>query len=280
MRVGIVMNPRPSSDVATTAAATSVIERVVTFGQRAEALGFAGLWVGNSLGRGRATTDPLLVLATLCGTTKTIELGTCVLQVPLRHPVELAHRAQTLHLLSGGRFRFGVGSGSTRADFDAVDADYDARFKILTKSLDVMRRTWRGEAAVGPALTVWPGTEGGPPLLLGAWRSARWIELAAQICHGWVASGIFSEWGDVESGVQMYRAAGGKRIVLANVFTDLRPEPSSTDRLGHVKISLICSPAEARERLKRMEQLGLDDVLLGCPFDDPDQLEMIRALVD
>ena len=258
----------------------SVIERVVTFGQRVEALGFAGLWVGDSLGRGRATTDPLLVLATLCGTTKTIELGTCVLQVPLRHPVELAHRAQSLHLLSGGRFMFGVGSGSTRADFEAVGADYDARFKTFTASLDVMRRTWRGEAVVGPALTVWPGTEGGPPLLLGAWRNARWIGLAAQFCQGWVASGIFSEWDDVAAGVRMYRAAGGKRIVLANVFTDLRPKPISADRLGHVKISLICSPAEACERLKRMEQLGLDDVLLGCPFDDPDQLEMIRALVD
>ena len=280
MRLGIVMNPRPPTDAATKATATSVIERVVTFGQRVEALGFAGLWVGDSLGRGRATTDPLLLLATLCGTTKTIELGTCVLQVPLRHPVELAHRAQSLHLLSGGRFRFGVGSGSTRADFEAVGADYDARFKTFTTSLDVMRRTWHGEAVIGPALTVWPGTEGGPPLLLGAWRSARWIALAAHICQGWVASGIFSEWDDVAAGVRMYRAAGGKRIVLANVFTDLRPEPSSADRLGHVKISLICSPAESRERLKRMEQLGLDDVLLGCPFDDPDQLEMIRALID
>jgi alkanesulfonate monooxygenase SsuD/methylene tetrahydromethanopterin reductase-like flavin-dependent oxidoreductase (luciferase family) len=274
MKLGIVMIAHPLAD----ATSGAVIERVVTFGQKAESLGFSGLWVPDSLGRGRPTTDPLLVLAALCGATKTIELGTCVLQVPLRHPVELAHRAQTLHLLSGGRFQFGVGSGSTRADFEAVGADYDARFKTLTTSLDVMRRTWNGEAAAIPTLSVWPGTEGGPPLLLGAWRSARWIELAARVCHGWVASGIFSEWADVEIGVRMYHEAGGKRVVLANVFTDLRPDPVSASRLGHVKISLICSPAEARERLKRMEQLGLDDVLLVCPFDDPEQLEMIRAL--
>ncbi len=100
-----------------------------------EALGIAGLWVGVPLGRGRATTDALPLLATLCGTTKTIELGTCVLQVPLRHPVELAHRAQTLHLLSGERCMCGVGSGFTRADFEALGADYDARFKTLTTSL-------------------------------------------------------------------------------------------------------------------------------------------------
>ena len=234
----------------------------------------------DSLGRGHPTTDPLLLLAVLCGATKAIELGTCVLQVPLRHPVELAHRAQTLHLLSGGRFMFGVGSGSTRADFEAVGADYDSRFKTLTASLDMMRQAWRGEPVVGPALTLWPGTEDGPPLFLGAWRSARWIDLAARVCQGWVASGIFSEWDDVATGVRMYRQAGGKRVVLANVFTDLRPEPVFADRLARVKISLICSPTEARERLKRMEQLGLDDVLLVCPFSDPDQLEMIRGLFD
>ncbi len=287
MRVGIVMIPHPLTNAAgastvasaATIASVATIDRAVQFGQLAESLGFAGLWVPDSLGRGQPTTDPLLLLAALCGTTKTIELGTCVLQVPLRHPVELAHRAQTLHLLSGGRFMFGVGSGSTRADFEAVGADYDARFKTLTTSLDVMRRAWDGEAVVGPALSVWPGTEGGPPLLLGAWRSARWIDLAARVCRGWIASGIFSEWEDVETGVRMYRQAGGKRIVLANVFTDLRPDPVFASRLDRVKISLICSPAEARERLKRMEGLGLDDVLLVCPFDDPEQLEMIRALV-
>lgn len=276
MRLGIVMiaRPLPGDD------GSSVAERVATFGQRVEALGFSGLWVTDAFGRGSATVDPLLQLAVLCGTTNTIELGTCVLQVPLRHPVELAHRAQTLHLLSRGRFRFGVGAGSTRADFETVEADFDARFKTLRRSLDIMHRTWRGEAVFRPGLTVWPGTEGGPPVILGAWRNTLWINLAATQLQGWMASGIFSEISDVEQGIRAYRKAGGRRVLLANVFADLRPVPIFAQRQGRVKIHLICPPAEARERLKRLEQLGLDDVLLVCPFEDPDQLEMIRALVD
>ncbi len=274
MKLGLVMmvRPLPGDD------GSAVIERIMTFGQRAEALGYSGLWVPDLLGRGRATADPLLQLAALCGVTKTIQLGTCVLQVPLRHPVELAHRVQTLNLLARGRFQFGVGSGSTRADFEAVEADYDVRFKTLTHSLEIMRRTWNGEAVYGPGLTNWPGTEGGPPMILGAWRSPRWINLAAKDLQGWMASGIFSELSDVEEGARMYRAAGGSRIVLANIFTDLRPSPIFADRLARVKIHLICAPAEARERLKQLEQLGVDDVLLVCPFEDPDQLEMIRGL--
>jgi alkanesulfonate monooxygenase SsuD/methylene tetrahydromethanopterin reductase-like flavin-dependent oxidoreductase (luciferase family) len=131
----------------------------------------------------------------------------------------------------------------------------------------------------GPALTPWPGAEGGPPVLLGAWRSARWIRLAAETYQGWIASGIFSEWEDLQAGLKMYRAAGGKRAVLANVFTDLRAEPALNPTAEKAKISLYCPPTEARHRLQRLEQLGFDDALLVCPFDAPEQLETLRALI-
>ena len=74
-------------------------------------------------------------------------------------------------------------------------------------------------------------------------------------------------------------AAGGTRAVLANVSTDLRPVPTLNPTIANAKISLICTPAEARGRLRQLEQLGLDDALLVCPFDAPEQLEAIRALM-
>ena len=117
MKLGIVCIPRPLDGVAT-------IDRFVETGRKVEELGFSGLWVTDAFGRGSPTIDPLVLLGTLCGVTKTIELGTCVVQIPLRHPVEHAHRVQSLHMLSGGRLRFGVGSGSTKHDFDAVQADF------------------------------------------------------------------------------------------------------------------------------------------------------------
>jgi alkanesulfonate monooxygenase SsuD/methylene tetrahydromethanopterin reductase-like flavin-dependent oxidoreductase (luciferase family) len=269
MRIGIVTIPQPS------ATRPPPAMRIVELGRRVEALDFAGLWVVDALGRGRPTIDPLVLLAALCGVTEKIELGTCVVQVPLRHPVEHAHRVQSLNLMSQGRLRFGIGSGSTQADFDAVDADYARRFKTLPLYLETMRRTWNGETAI----SVWPGTEGGPPVLLGAWRSARWIDLAAQRCQGWIASGIHTSWEDLEIGLRMYREAGGTRAVLANIFTDLRPVPTPHPIAGHAKIGLFCSPAEARERLARLASMGVDDALLVCPDDDPGQLDTIRGLV-
>ena len=79
----------------------AMLARVVEFGQRVERLGFAGCWIVDAFARGQAMLDPLMFLSTLAGVTERIELGTCVMQVPLRHPVELAHRAQTLQRAVG-----------------------------------------------------------------------------------------------------------------------------------------------------------------------------------
>jgi alkanesulfonate monooxygenase SsuD/methylene tetrahydromethanopterin reductase-like flavin-dependent oxidoreductase (luciferase family) len=272
MRLGVVVIPGPIVGEET------VAERACAFGRQAETLGFAGVWTTDSLGRGRPTVDPLILLTALAAATRRVEIGTCVLQVPLRHPVELAHRVQSLNLLANGRLRLGVGAGSTPADFQAVQADYEGRFRKLPESLEVMRRVWRGEAVFGPAVSVWAGMDGGPPVLLGAWRSQRWIDLAARDCQGWIASGIHTSWENLEIGLRMYRQAGGGRVALANVFADLRPEPAIHPLIAGSRITLVCSPAEARERLERLADLGVDDVLLVPPFDNPAQLEALRAL--
>jgi alkanesulfonate monooxygenase SsuD/methylene tetrahydromethanopterin reductase-like flavin-dependent oxidoreductase (luciferase family) len=274
MRLGIVTIPRqlPPGGV-------SMTDQLVNFGRQVEALDFHGLWLTDAFARGWTTLDPLSALGVLCAVTKKIELGTCVIQVPIRHPVEHAHRAQTIYLLSNGRFRFGVGTGSTKHDFDAVQADFDTRFKVLPGMLDIMRRTWAGEPVHGPALSVWPGTEGGPPVMLGAWRSPRWINLAAKL-QGWIASGIHSKWEDVEIGHRMYREAGGQRAIVANIFADFRENAKSSPIGRELTISLVGeTPSQARDKLRRLADIGIDDALVVCPFDDPSQLETIRGLV-
>jgi alkanesulfonate monooxygenase SsuD/methylene tetrahydromethanopterin reductase-like flavin-dependent oxidoreductase (luciferase family) len=274
MRLGIVTIPRqlpPGGE--------SMTDSLVKFAQQVEALEFHGLWLTDAFGRGRTTLDPLSAMGVLCAVTKKVELGTCVIQVPIRHPVEHAHRVQTINLLSGGRFRFGVGTGSTKADFDVVQADFETRFKVLPGMLEVMRRTYNGEAVYGPPVSVWPGTEGGPQVMLGAWRSPRWINLAAKL-DGWISSGIHSKWEDVEIGLRMYREAGGKRAIVANIFADFRENAEGSPIGRPLTISLVGqSPAEARDKLQRLADMGVDDALVVCPFEDPGQLETIRGLM-
>ncbi len=271
MRIGTMIRPDPGREPH-----DRLLGRMAEYARRIEASGFPGIWVGDSLGRGRPTLDPLIELSVMAAVTDRVELGISVLQLPLRHPIELAHRVQSVQALSANRLRLGVGSGSTRADFELLGADYDHRFGAMKRSLETMRRAWRGEATnAGGTLSVWPGCEGGPPILMGAWRSPRWITFAAEECQGWTPSGRYSSWDDLEHGMRIYREAGGTNAVLANVAIDLAGRPESAD-LASVETSLVCPPDEARRRLKRMEQLGFDEVLLVSHSSVLDDIERAR----
>lgn len=272
MKIGVSMFLSAETRVDTDRA----LDHVVSLGRKAEQAGLSGVWATDSLGRGKPTLDPLVALATLCGITERIELGTCVLQVTLRPPAELAHRVQTLNVLSRGRLRLGVGVGSTRADFEVVGAEFEHRFERLEGTIESMRAAWRGKPVghTTAALSPWPGIEKGPPVFVGAWRKPAWITFAARQCDGWIASGMKSKWRDVEEGMRVFRAAQGQRAILANLPMDLTASATTeTDA-----ISLVCPAPVARERLKRLEQLGFDDVLLGCPFGSTVHMDMIADL--
>src|SRR5712672_1656438 len=233
MRLSVVTFMRPGAEPR-----DRPLARIVDYARRIEKSGFPGIWVTDSLGRGQPTLNPLVALGALSAATQRVELGTAVLQVSLRHPIELAHRVQSVQALSGGRLRLGVGSGSTRADFELLGGDYDHRFRAMRIALETMHRVWRGEPVNGGTLSIWPGCEGGPPILMGAWRSPRWITYAAKECQGWTPSGRYSSWDDLEAGMRIYREAGGTNAVLANVGVDFTDPPTNAT-LAEVTTSLV-----------------------------------------
>jgi alkanesulfonate monooxygenase SsuD/methylene tetrahydromethanopterin reductase-like flavin-dependent oxidoreductase (luciferase family) len=273
MKVSVQIRPNPDLEPG------RLLPEMAEYARRGEAAGFPGIWVGDSLGRGRPTLDPLTALAALATATRGVELGIAVLQVSLRHPIELAHRVQSVQALSGNRLRLGVGSGSTRADFELLGADYDHRFRTLRSSLEIMRRAWGGDVVNGGALSTWPGCRGGPPIYVGAWRSPRWIGYAARECQGWTPSGRFSSWDDLEAGMRLYREAGGDNAVLANVAIDLAERPESRSLAEAAHVSLICPPDEARRRLRRVEEMGFDEILLVSHLGVLEDIERAREFL-
>ena len=106
--------------------------------QLIERLGFDGIWLGDSVGRvGWPVPDPLAWLTAAAAATERIELGTAVIQVPLRRPVELAQRLMSLHALSGGRFAAGLGTGISCADRGGCAA----RSRLPPSTMDVPTNT-------------------------------------------------------------------------------------------------------------------------------------------
>jgi alkanesulfonate monooxygenase SsuD/methylene tetrahydromethanopterin reductase-like flavin-dependent oxidoreductase (luciferase family) len=258
------------------AADGSLMDRIAGYAREVEARGFPGIWIGDSMGRGRPTLDSLQVLTALAAVTSKIELGISVLQLPLRNPVELAHRVQSLQAMSNNRLILGVGSGSTRDDFALLGYDYDHRFRTFKNDLEIMAKAWNGEPVNGGTLATWPGCKGGPPILIGAWRSPRWITYAAKQAQGWTPSGRYSSLEDLEFGMTLYREQGGTNAVLANCSVDLKERPESAELAKLASVNFICPPDEARRRIKRVEEMGFDEILIGSQFGAIDEIERIR----
>ena len=208
------------------------------------------------MNRGFILPDPLIGVSVAAAVTTRVEVGTCVLQVPLRNPVELAHRILTAHLISGGRLLLGVGAGSTKADFDALGLDYAARLQAFEDALPVMRRLWRGEQVGAANLTPWPGALGGPAVLIGSWGGKRWIPRAAQEFDGWIASPARRISRRSTDGIQRYRDAGGKRAIVTNIAVDLdgatEPCPTTARSISAAPPRRrAADPAPAGPRLRR-----------------------------
>jgi alkanesulfonate monooxygenase SsuD/methylene tetrahydromethanopterin reductase-like flavin-dependent oxidoreductase (luciferase family) len=247
-----------------------------------ERVGFDGIWFGETIGRTTsARPDVLAWLLVAALATERIEVGTAILQLPLRHPVELAQRFMTMHLLTGGRFVAGLGAGSTRADYDAVGVDFDRRFRLFASGLKTVRRLCDGEQVGDANLYPWPNAVGGPPILIGAWESGIWVQRAARDYNGWQGSGRTS-FRALKEGIARFRDAGGKRAMVVTVSIDLTAPNTTLDE--DEMFSLKCGPEEAAERLQRLDELGFDDVALvrmGHTTADlhEDELLAIRALL-
>jgi alkanesulfonate monooxygenase SsuD/methylene tetrahydromethanopterin reductase-like flavin-dependent oxidoreductase (luciferase family) len=244
-----------------------------------ESVGVVVIAQGDHVGSsGRVTPDGLTWLAIAASATSGCWIASGIIQVPLRYPTELANRLLSLHALSDGRFVAGLGAGSTRFDYDAVGAEYERRFATLGDALPRIRAEVRGESHLRP----WAGSGDGPPILIGAWASGRWVRKAAREYDGWMGSGAgHASFRELREGLRVFRDNGGKRAMLMTVSVDLQARRRITE---DEPFSLACEAAEASDWLHRLADVGFDDVCLQkfghTEADLPEEgLRELRALL-
>ncbi len=133
------------------AASPDAIRRVA---ERAEALGFDGVWVsdhivipgaevdrfarsfGDSTGIGGLIYEPLTVLAFAAACTSRIRLGTTVLVAPYRNPLVTAQMLSTPDVLSGGRVTAGMAVGWMEEEFRSLGVPFEERSAISDEYID------------------------------------------------------------------------------------------------------------------------------------------------
>jgi probable F420-dependent oxidoreductase len=134
--------------------------------QRAEALGYANLWVAERLlypvaprSPYPATPDgslpafyqqaltPIETLTFVASQTQRIGLGTSVLLMPLHNPVMLARQLATLDVLSGGRTRVGLGQGWSIDELEAGSGATSQRGARADEYIQVLDTIWTTDPA-------------------------------------------------------------------------------------------------------------------------------------
>jgi probable F420-dependent oxidoreductase len=85
--------------------------------------------------------EPFVLFGFLAGITS-LELVTGVIILPQRQTVLVAKQAAEIDLLTGGRFRLGVGVGWNRVEYDALGQDFTTRGRRSGEQVELLRRLW------------------------------------------------------------------------------------------------------------------------------------------
>ncbi|MBC6458037.1 LLM class flavin-dependent oxidoreductase [Actinomadura sp. HBU206391] len=128
------------------------LARTVEAAAAAELAGFDDVWVAEHHFMSYGVCPSAVTLAGyLLGATSRIEVGTAVSVLSNQHPVALAEQAALLSLVSGGRFRLGVGRGGPWVDLEVFGTGLERFEEGFAESLDLLL-TWLSSERVS-----WPG---------------------------------------------------------------------------------------------------------------------------
>lgn len=86
--------------------------------------------------------EPFTVFSFMAAVTNTIEFATCVLILPQRQTALVAKQAAELAILSGNRFRLGIGTGWNDVEYEALSVPFEHRGSRQAEQVDLLRQLW------------------------------------------------------------------------------------------------------------------------------------------
>jgi probable F420-dependent oxidoreductase len=239
--------------------------------RKVERLGYDTLTVPDHL------TDliaPMPALVAAAEATKTLRVGTKVLNNDLRHPVLVAREAATVDLLTDGRLQLGLGAGSIKSEYDEVGFGFDAggtRVERLAEAVAIIKGLLEGGPVTfagrhyrvtGHTIAPLPVQKPHPPILIGG-NGRNLLTLAARQAdivgfsgitfrQGGAAPPDLSGWraAAVDDRVRLVREAAGDRFPGLELNALVQRVIVTDDRHG-----------AAEELTRRWSQLSTEEIL-------------------
>jgi probable F420-dependent oxidoreductase len=196
--------------------------------ERAEALGFDSVWLGEHHNHPLLYPTPLIGLAAIASRTRRVRLGTGVLLLPLYHPLAVAEEGAMVDMISGGRLILGLGAGYAPEEFSAFGIAIQERGRRLEEGAALLHRLWTEErvshagryyrvadVTLGPR----PVQQPRPPIWFAGWVEPA-IRRAARLGDAWLG-GPSARLDELAACVRIFREArqevgrGGERPDIA-----------------------------------------------------------------
>ena len=143
--------------------------------------------------------EPFTLFSYMAAVTSEITFGTCVLVLPQRQTALVAKQAAQLAILSGNRFRMGIGVGWNTVEFEALDIPFAGRGSRQAEQVELMRRLWTEDnvAFAGAFHTVdrasiLPRPSRPIPIWFGGGAPAV-LRRCGRLGDGWVPVGVPNE---------------------------------------------------------------------------------------
>ena len=282
---------------------------MLALAERAATLGFASIWIGDSL-TARPRHEPFAMLAAVAARVPEAEIGTAVLLPALRNPVLLAHQVATLDRISEGRLILGVGIAadvpSIRAEFVAAGVPFEKRVGRMLEGLRLCRALWTGapvdwngrwtlsQASIAPT----PARPGGPPLWLAGSLPASLLRTGRHF-DGWIPNGgdaaqWRTQWAEIK---KVAREAGrdpdkltGSKYLTATIDDDVAAANARLDAYLETYYGIPAAVSRRRQacyagtaaglaaELRAYAEAGVQHLVLRCAGNQHKHLEIVAPI--
>lgn len=227
--------------------------------------------------------QPFSVLNYLAGRTRNVRLGTSVLILPMRNPLEVAAQVAELDRVSRGRMNFGVGVGWFEDEYDALGYPFRKRGKRANDGLAICRKLWTGEPAAhesefyhfsGVVMGPTPVQTPHPPIYIGG-HSPGALKRVAKYGDVWHPFRV-SDAQMKELRPQLAEAleAEGRSIDDMPICPKV-PLVFQEERTQEGQLPTQGRPQEILDALRRYEDAGATEFCFDIVPETPDNAEMM-----
>jgi alkanesulfonate monooxygenase SsuD/methylene tetrahydromethanopterin reductase-like flavin-dependent oxidoreductase (luciferase family) len=281
-------------------------EQVLDETALAEELGFSGFFTAeHHFHEYGIVPSPPTLLAAAAGRTERIGLGIAISPLSMHHPLRAAEEYAMLDQITGGRLLLGVGSGYLKHEFDGFSIGPWEKRARFDEALDVVLKAWKGETfsyhglyhhVRDTRIAVTPLQDPHPPLWMAVLRAEAALHVGRKgqdiMLVPYATCETQADLGDVvrqhAEGLDQAAQDRTRDVAVAfHTYVSESPEKArseageafdryvgsrlyarrrSWDELESAGLSLFGDPELVSERVRALEVLGVNHLLLLMNF--------------